>query len=57
MAQRVEIEKSFLIDAIEGKLQSLKRAQNTSKNPKMKLVIDEDIRLYTHALNTITEVK
>jgi len=57
MAYRVEIRHEALIDAFEVKLQSLKRAMNTSKTPEFKELYQVQITQLQKAIGSITEVK
>lgn len=57
MATRVELPKQMIVDAIEKKLASCKRAQNTATNPLIKELMNKEIAEYTHSLATMSETK
>lgn len=58
MACRVELDKDMLKRALEMAAASASRALNSKTlNPKLKIIHEEDVRLYNVALGSITEVK
>lgn len=57
MAVRVEARKELVAQALETLQASLKRAKNTSKNPKFTPIIEQDLAEVNNALTSITETK
>lgn len=57
-ALRIDIDRSYLINAIDMAVTSLKRARNTKKlNPQMDLLYEKDIGIYETAKAGITDTK
>jgi len=57
MASRIELPPAVLKEALEFKEASIKRARNTSKNPKFQALYDDDLRALQASMATITEIK
>lgn len=58
MAQRVDLDKQYIIRAFEACIASLKRSKNANNvNVRMLPIIDEDIKLYQNAINTLADSK
>jgi len=57
MPLKVNIPRAFLEDALEMKINSLKRANTGEVNTLIKEIREKDISAITTALNTIEETK
>lgn len=57
MAFRVELDRGKLERAFEACIASLMRSKNTAKNPLFLPIIEADLKAYTDAKNSMTEVK
>jgi len=57
-ALRIEIDKTYLTNALDMAIASLQRARNSKKlNPAMDLLYEKDIGTYQVAKASITETK
>lgn len=57
MAIRIELDKTYVKQALEAALASLKRSKDKHLNPMMRELVEKDIAMLANAINTITEVK
>lgn len=57
MALRVEIARPMMERALEAAIASLLRSKNTAKNPLFIPIIEQDLKAFTDAKNTMTEIK
>lgn len=58
MALRIDLDKTYLVNALDMAITSLKRARNSKKlNPAMDLLYEKDIGIYETAKAAMTEVK
>lgn len=57
MALRVELERQYMERALEAMIASLMRNKNTAKNPLFVPIIELDLKKFTDAKNTLTEIK
>lgn len=57
MPFRVDLDRGKLERAFEASIASLMRQKNTAKNPLFLPIIEADLKAFTDAKNTMTEVK
>ena len=57
MATRVDLDINTLKEALEAKIASNKRAQNTNKKPEFVQLYQAEMNRLQNALNTLTECK
>jgi hypothetical protein len=57
MALRVDLDRTYLIKALENAIASLKRSEGKGLNPAMIQLIQHDIALYRRAIDTLTDIK
>lgn len=57
MAIRVEIERQYIERAFEAVIASLMRSKTSAKNPLFVPIIEGDLKKYTDAKNSMSEIK
>lgn len=57
MAIKIDLTKAIVTDALQMKINSLKRANTGETNSMIKEIREKDIAIIDSAINTITEVK
>lgn len=57
MALRLEIEKVTLVLALEAAIKAQQRIKTTTKQPQFIPIVEKEIQLLQHAINSITEIK
>lgn len=57
MAIKIELERALVERALEACIASLLRSKNSAKNPLFIPIIDVDLKKFTDAKNTLSEIK
>lgn len=57
MALKIEVDKTVLVEALEAKIAQHQRASNTAKNPKLRPIYEEDMKILRRAIESIETVK
>lgn len=57
MAIRIDINREYLVRALEASIASLKRSTVKQPNTMIIKIIEQDIAIYQNAMNTLQDVK